>query len=248
MLNINKTKTKTYNKEVDKMNLMTNKIKEKSSMFNFSPSEFAFGFQNCQKCYYDKKINGIEFKPYFPPIFNKFDGLQKKFYHGKSSKIVTDELEEGEIISDYNKLLKSEVLYDLKDRPFTMTGKIDGYIKHKDSFTIVDFKTTNINEKKIDTYATQLQSYALMMERPKEGSLKLTPIKRLGIFCFDPSEITETDGNNCNMQWNTKWFEIPRDDKDLIGYITKVQDVLYSKETPESGPTCGMCNFRNLIK
>ena len=145
-------------------------------------------------------------------------------------------------------MLKSEVLYDLKDRPFTMTGKIDGYIKHKDSFTIVDFKTTNINEKKIDTYATQLQSYALMMERPKEGSLKLTPIKRLGIFCFDPSEITETDGNNCNMQWNTKWFEIPRDDKDLIGYITKVQDVLYSKETPESGSTCGMCNFRNLIK
>ncbi len=35
MLNINKTKTKTYNKEVDKKNLMTNKIKEKSSMFNF---------------------------------------------------------------------------------------------------------------------------------------------------------------------------------------------------------------------
>ena len=56
MLNINKTKTKTYNKEVDKMNLMTNKIKEKSSTFNLLPSEFAFGFQNCQKCYYDKKV------------------------------------------------------------------------------------------------------------------------------------------------------------------------------------------------
>ena len=52
MLNINKTKIKIYNKKVDKMNFMTNKIKEKSSMFNFSPSEFAFGFQNCQKCYY----------------------------------------------------------------------------------------------------------------------------------------------------------------------------------------------------
>ena len=56
MLNINKTKTKTYNKEVDKMNLMTNKIKEKSSMFNFSPSEFAFGFQNCKKCRNDEKF------------------------------------------------------------------------------------------------------------------------------------------------------------------------------------------------
>ena len=34
-----------------------------------------------------------------------------------------------------------------------MSGKIDGYIKHKDSFTIVDFKTTKINENKIDAYA-----------------------------------------------------------------------------------------------
>ena len=96
-------------------------------------------------------------------------------------------------------MLRSEVLYDLKDRPFTLSGKIDGYIKHQDSFTIVDFKTTKINESKIDAYATQLQSYALMMEKPKEGSLKLTPIKRLGIFCFEPSDITELGKDNCNM-------------------------------------------------
>ena len=223
-------------------------MKKQNNIFNYSPSEFAFAFENCKKCYYDKKINGIELKTFFPPVFNKLDGLQKKFYHGKSSKIVTDELEEGEIISDYNKMLKSEVLHDLNDRPFTMTGKIDGYIKHKDSFTIVDFKTTNINEKKIDTYATQLQSYALMMERPKEGSLKLTPIKRLGLFCFDPNEITESNGNNCNMQWNTKWFEIPRDDKDLIGFITKVQDVLYEDKSPPSSENCNVCKFKKEIK
>ena len=126
-------------------------------------------------------------------------------------------------------MLKSDILYDLKDRPFTLSGKIDGYIKHKDSFTIVDFKTTKINENKIDAYATQLQSYALMMEKPREGSLKLSPIKRLGIFCFEPSDITELDKHNCNMVMDTKWFEIPRDDKDLIGYITKIQDVLLSK-------------------
>ena len=27
--------------------------------FNYSPSEFAFGFEGCQRCYYDKKVNGI---------------------------------------------------------------------------------------------------------------------------------------------------------------------------------------------
>ena len=228
--------------------LKLNKNNKNTNMFNYSPSEFAFGFERCKRCYYDKKINGVELKTPFPAIFSKFDSLQKNFYHGKSSKTLTSKLEEGEIIGDFNKMLKSEVLYDLKDRPFTMSGKIDAYIKHKDFFTIVDFKTTKISEDKIDSYATQLQSYALMMEKPKEGSLKLTPIKRLGIFCFEPHDISKADDNNCNIYMDTEWFEIPRDDKDLIGYMTKIQDVLYAKEIPESGANCEICNFRKVMK
>ena len=221
---------------------------KKQNIINYSPSEFAFGFERCNSCYYDKKINGIELKVPFPGIFSKFDSLQKNFYHGKSSKLLSDKLEEGEIVGDFNKMLRSEILYDLKDRPFTLSGKIDGYIKHKDSFTIVDFKTTKIDESKIDAYATQLQTYALMTEKPKEGSLKLTPVKRLGIFCFEPSDITELGKNNCNMVMDTQWFDIPRDDKDLIGYITKIQDVLYSKTKPEPTSTCGVCNFKKVMK
>ena len=217
------------------------------NIINYSPSEFAFGFEACNSCYYDKKINGVELKVPFPGIFSKFDSLQKKFYHGKSSKLLSENLEDGEIVGDFNKMLKSEILYDLKDRPFTLSGKIDGYIKHKDSFTIVDFKTTKINESKVDAYATQLQTYALMMEKPKEGSLKLTPVKRLGIFCFEPSDI-ELKKNNCSMVMETHWFDIPRDDKDLIGYITKIQDVLYSKTKPQSSPTCNICNFKKIMK
>jgi len=163
ILNTNETIMKTKTEKVVKINPM----KEKTEMFNFSPSEFAFGFESCKRCYYDKKVNNIVLKVPFPGIFSKFDSLQKNFYHGKSSKTLSDTLEEGEIVGDFNKMLRSEVLYDLKDRPFTMSGKIDAYIKHKDSFTIVDFKTTKIGENKIDAYATQLQSYALMMEKPK---------------------------------------------------------------------------------
>ena len=221
---------------------------EKQNIINYSPSEFAFGFERCNSCYYDKKINGIELKVPFPAIFSKMDSLQKNFYHEKSSKLLSDKLEEGEIVGDFNKMLRSEILYDLKDRPFTLSGKIDGYIIHKDSFTIVDFKTTKIDESKIDAYATQLQTYALMTEKPKEGSLKLTPVKILGIFCFEPSDITELGKNNCNMVMDTQWFDIPRDDKDLIGYITKIQDVLYSKTKPEPTSTCGVCNFKKVMK
>jgi hypothetical protein len=216
-------------------------------IFNFSPSEFAFGFASCQKCYYDKKVNGIEIKLPFPFIFSKLDSLQKKYYHAKSSKLISQDLEEGEIIADYNKMIYSEILYDNKKRPFTMSGKIDGYIKHKNSFTVIDFKTTTISEKKIDVYATQLQSYALIMQRPRKDSLKLDPIKKLGIFCFDPSGISAAEGKDCNIYMNTKWFEIRKDDQSLIKYISKILDILNSNQTPKSNPYCGLCNFRNKI-
>ena len=220
-----------------------------SKTYLFSPSEFAFGYTGCKRCYYDLKINNIRINFGFPAIFSKIDSIQKKFYHNKPSKYLNSKkVPNGIIKTDYAKLHKSKVLYDQKDRAFQLRGKIDAYIKHKDSFTIVDFKTTKINESKIDAYATQLQSYALMMEKPKEGSLKLAPIKRLGIFCFEPSNISKAEGNNCNIHMDTQWYDIPRDDKDLVGYITKIQDVLYSKETPESGPSCGICNFRKVMK
>jgi len=89
---------KTDYKDIVKLNSM----KDKTEMFNYSPSEFAFGFESCKRCYYDKKVNGIELKVPFPGIFSKFDSLQKKFYHGKSSKILTDKLEDGVIVGDFN--------------------------------------------------------------------------------------------------------------------------------------------------
>ena len=147
-----------YNEEKQKLNKLEKDFRLKENYFNFSPSEFAFGFEGCQKCFYDRKVNKLELKTAFPAIFSKIDLVHKNYYHNKSRKVISEELEDGVIYTDHNKMLKSDVLYDLKDRPFTMGGKIDAYIKHKDSFTIVDFKTTNINEKKIDTYATQLQS------------------------------------------------------------------------------------------
>ena len=102
----------------------------------------------------------------------------------------------------------------------------------------------SINEKKIGTYTTQLQSYALMMQKPRKDSLKLDPIKKLGIFCFDPSNISPTNGKDCSIYMNTKWFEIKRDDKSLIKYISGILEVLSSKEAPKENPSCGICNFR----
>ena len=130
----------------------------------FSPSEFAFGYSACKRCYYDLKIDNLRVSTPFPSIFSKLDRLQKEFYHEKSTNILNANIEPGKIKTDYEKLQKSEILKDKKNRPFSLRGKIDAYVDHDGFFSIIDFKVTDIDEKKIELYKTQLLSYAVMFE------------------------------------------------------------------------------------
>ncbi len=214
-----------------------------SKPYLFSPSEFAFGYSGCKRCYYDLKVNDIRINFGFPTIFSKIDSIQKKFYHNKSSKYLnSNKVSDGIIKTDYAKLHKSEVLYDQKDRAFQLRGKIDAYIDHKDFFSIIDFKVTNINEKKSLTYMTQLNSYAIMFENPDQNYLKLKPIKNLGIFCFEPDSLKlETKPA---LEMSTQYFEIRRNDDLYFKFITDVIDFLEG-DIPSFNSECSICDLKS---
>ncbi len=213
-----------------------------SKPYLFSPSEFAFGYSGCKRCYYDLKVNDIRINFGFPTIFSKIDSIQKKFYHNKSTKYLnTNKVPEGIIKTDYAKLHKSEVLYDQKDRAFQLRGKIDAYIDHKDFFSIIDFKVTNINEKKSLTYMTQLNSYAIMFEKPDQNYLKLNPVKNLGIFCFEPENLILK--NTPALEMSTQYFEIKRNDDLYLKFITDVIDFLEG-DIPGLNNKCSLCNLK----
>ena len=213
-----------------------------SKPYLFSPSEFAFGYSGCKRCYYDLKVNDIRINFGFPTIFSKIDSIQKKFYHNKSSKYLnTNKVPEGIIKTDYAKLHKSEVLYDHKDRAFQLRGKIDAYIDHKDFFSIIDFKVTNISEKKSLTYMTQLNSYAIMFEKPDQNYLKLNPVKNLGIFCFEPENLILK--NTPALEMSTQYFEIKRNDDLYLKFITDVIDFLEG-DIPSLNNECSLCNLK----
>ena len=213
-----------------------------SKPYLFSPSEFAFGYSGCKRCYYDLKVNDIRINFGFPTIFSKIDSIQKKFYHNKPSKYLnTSKVPEGIIKTDYAKLHKSELLYDQKDRAFQLRGKIDAYIDHKDFFSIIDFKVTNINEKKSLTYMTQLNSYAIMFEKPDQNYLKLNPVKNLGIFCFEPENLTLK--NTPALEMSTQYFEIKRNDDLYLKFITDIIDFLEG-DIPGLNNECSLCNLK----
>ena len=62
-------------------------------IYTFSPSEFAFNYAGCKRCYYDQKVNKIKVSLPFPSIFSKLDILQKNFYHNKPSALISKNLE-----------------------------------------------------------------------------------------------------------------------------------------------------------
>ena len=209
----------------------------------FSPSEFAFGYSGCKRCYYDLKVNNIKVQTGFPSIFSKLDSLQKNFYHKKPSSVLqSNKVLPGIIKTNYAKLQSSKTLSDMKGRNFQLRGKIDAYIKHEDSYSIIDFKVTKLNEKKIDTYRTQLISYALMFENPNEKSLLLSPVKNLGIFCFEPSELLEIDKNPL-FKMSTIYFDIERDDEYFKKFITNILDFLEG-DKPDFTEGCSFCYLK----
>ena len=216
-----------------------------TKIFNFSPSEFAFGYAGCKRCYYDQKVNNIKVSLPFPSVFSKLDILQKNFYHDKSSDLLGGKIASGVIKTDYSRTQKSKILQDNKGRKFQLKGRIDAYVKHKDSFSIIDFKVTDIDEKKIDTYATQLLAYAIMFDQPDEGFLKLNPIIDLGIFCFEPDTMVDHQ-NAPNFKMKTQFYLIERDDKKMFEFITMIIDMLEG-ENPTSKEKCSICKVRGII-
>jgi hypothetical protein len=190
-------------------------------------------------------VNNIKVSLPFPSVFSKLDILQKNFYHDKSSDLLGGKIAPGVIKTDYSKTQKSKILEDNKGRKFQLKGRIDAYVKHKDSFSIIDFKVTDINAKKIDTYATQLLAYAIMFDQPDEGFLKLNPIKDLGIFCFEPDTMVDHQ-NSPNFKMKTQFYLIERDDKKMFEFITMVIDMLEGKN-PTSKEKCSICKVRGII-
>ena len=74
---------------------------EVNMLFHFSPSEF--NFLLCKRCYYLKKVKGLEFKGGFPEIFNTFDLSQKKYFLSKDTHSLSKELPKGDFFKTITK-------------------------------------------------------------------------------------------------------------------------------------------------
>jgi CRISPR/Cas system-associated exonuclease Cas4 (RecB family) len=218
-------------------------------IFKVAPSGLDYALK-CKRCLW-LSHKGVKLDAFFPPIFNSFDLIQKKFLITQSIKLMSKTLPDGRIMTELNGFIGSSTLKDKKGRSFVISGKTDVVVEFKTSpkkYGIIDLKTTSINPSKIQNYKLQLESYATIFQNPNSKTPKFSNIEELGLYLFEPKEITKISDGNCNMKFETLYLKGNRCHEDLIKRVTDIIDIYLIKKPPEYNPACSTCKFVISLK
>ena len=207
-------------------------------MYKLSPSDFAYLWEDCKYCYYQKIKNGISYSGIFPAMFGKINGLLQSsimgmdisdIIPGHPSGIVT--VEEGFLRS---KIIPGTNVY--------LSGRFDILTKLTDgSYGLIDFKITTPDEEKIlKKYTSQLHAYKFALENPTEGS----PIKisTMGAVSIHPDEMKLVNGR-VQFTATPTYHPIKENMDEFLKLMKEISDFL-NGPAPAEGENCSLCNYR----
>ena len=218
-------------------------------IFKVAPSGLDYALK-CKRCLW-LSHKGVKLDAFFPPIFNSFDLIQKKFLITQSVKLMSKTLPNGRIMTELNGFIGSSTLKDEKGRSFVINGKTDIVVEFKTNpkkYGIIDLKTTSITPSKIQNYKLQLESYATIFQNPNSKTPKFSNIEELGLYLFEPKEITKISDGSCNMKFETLYLKGNRCHEDLIKRVTDIIDIYLMEKPPEYNPACSACIFVISLK
>ena len=222
---------------------------DQENIFKVAPSRLDYALK-CRRCLW-LSHKGIKLDAFFPPIFNAFDLIQKKFLITQSVKLMSKALPDGRIMTELNGFIGSSELKDKKGRFFIISGKTDLVVEFKTDpkkYGIIDLKTTNISPSKIQNYKLQLESYATIFQNPNSKTPKFSDIDELGLYLFEPKEITKISDGSCNMKFETLYLKGNRCRDDLINRITDIIDIYLMEKPPDYNMACASCKFVTSLK
>ena len=155
-------------------------IKSRVHNWKLSPSDFAFLWEECRRCFYLKVVSDFK-RPStpMPKIFTTIDQLMKQRFAGQRKEEVVAGLPGG--VFEYSE-------HWVESRPLAVPGhasscfirgKFDTVVRFDDGgFGVVDFKTSARNSEHIPLYARQLHAYACALEQAAPGRPALSPVRR----------------------------------------------------------------------
>lgn len=209
-----------------------------AQLYKLSPSDFAYLWNDCKHCYYQKVKFGITYSSPFPAMFGRINKLLQTSIMGMNLRDVHPDLPSG-VITVQEGFMKS------KQIPGTNTylsGRFDILTKLDDgTHAIIDFKITTPDEEKIfKKYSSQLHAYKFALENPIEGEpLK---ISKMGAVSINPSEMKLINGKVVFTTTPT-WHPIVENMNNFYKLIKDISAVLNGPLPPVSA-TCNLCIYR----
>ena len=168
-------------------------------LWKLNPSDFAFLWEECRRCFYLKVVKGFKRPPAsMPKIFASIDSLMKEFFARKRTSDVLTTLPGGTVECSDAWVESVPISVTGHKSQFFILGKLDAAVKLDNaSFAIIDFKTSETKSEHNLLYARQLNAYALGVENAVPGKLLLKPVTRLGLVVYEPktfSAIPDREG------------------------------------------------------
>jgi hypothetical protein len=207
-----------------------------------APSDFAFLYDECQHCFWEKVVAGRP-RPRtpFPKVFTTIDKAMKDRFLGERSTTLSSRLPAGSIGA--SRWVRSQPI-ELPgvSRPIVINGQLDTTIDCDDGrLAILDFKTTEPKATHVATYGRQLHGYALAGEHP--SSDRAVEVAALGLACFEPDWF-HSDGNTAMLCGAVEVIEVPLDRDGFQAFLTEVGVLLGHPTAPPPSSSCVWCQWR----
>ena len=218
-------------------------------IFKLTPSELTFLWEDCRRCFYQKLVHNIQ-RPWspMPKIFTRIHSLIEEWASGKPTERLAPEMPPGVIEHGEKWVESSPFVIPGRESMCFIRGRFDTVAKLEDNtYAVLDFKTCSRQDKHLELYSRQLHAYALALENPAEGRFSLSPISKLGLLIWEPSEFSDA-GDLMALAGSFTWVEIPFDVPAFMEFLSEVLNVLEQPMPPEPSPGCEYCSYQNVLE
>ena len=119
----------------------------------------------------------------FPSIFGNIDLLMKKMFSGKRTEELLPDLPPGQVLFSGKWVESVPIQFSNQSNSYFIRGIFDSVLQFDDgSYAVIDFKTSQPNQKHIEFYGRQLRAYAYALQHPAPGETDSRPDQPAGSF------------------------------------------------------------------
>lgn len=218
-----------------------------SESYKLSPSDFAFLWEECRRCFYLKvKHNFQRPRTAMPKIFTVIDLQMKACFANQRLEDIAPGSPAGELQFSEKWVQSTQFQPPGSKLSCYLRGKFDTVARFDDgTYGVIDFKTSEVKPEHLHIYTRQLHAYAYALENPASGKFALAPISKLGLLVFEPHEFSNEPGSKLSLHGKLGWIEIPRADQRFKDFLVEVLALLEQSSPPAQADNCLWCQYRN---